>query len=203
MTALLRAARRAARRTRDDESGLTLVELLVTVLLLSVVITVVGSIFMTSLNVQQRVSGTTSSTTSAQSSAATIDATVRNASAYALSASGTDQLLVARVAGSGSTLTWSCVAYYYSSSAGTIRTTRGVVGTKITAPSASTLATWTLLSTAVTPRTGSTIFTDVDGTSLNVAYDVTGAGKKVAIQFTTSRPIGVAVSTLAEADKCY
>ena len=197
------ALRRLAARTRDEDSGLTLIELLVTSLLLGIVVTVVGTIFISSLNVQQTVTGTTTSTTSAQSSATTIDSSVRNASGYAVSASGADQLLVARVAGSGTALSWSCVAYYYSSSAGTIRMTRGAVGTKITAPSAATLATWTLLSTSVTPRTGSTIFTDVDGTSLSVAYDVTGAGKKVAIQFTSSRPIGVATTTLAEADKCY
>lgn len=197
------AVARLRRRMRDDDAGLTLIELLVVCLLLSTVIAVIASIFISSLRVQQTVSGASTSANSAQSSAASIDASVRNASGYALTASGSDQLLVARVAGTGATLSWSCVAYYYSASAGSIRTTRGAVGTKITVPSASTLATWTLLSNAVTPRTGTTIFTDVDGTSVNVAYDVTGADKKVAIQFTSSRPIGVATTTLAEADKCY
>jgi len=197
------ALTRRLARLRDDESGLTLVELLVTSLLFALVGGVIAAIFISTLKVQQTVTGVSTSANTAQSAAATIDASLRNASGYSLTASGSDQLLVARVAGAGSTLSWTCKAFYYSASAGTIRMSSGAVGTKITVPSASVLATWPVLSTAVSPRTGSTIFTDVDGVSLTTSYDVTGASKKVAIQFTSSRPIGVAATTLAESDKCY
>lgn len=185
------------------DGGFTLIEMMVAALLFTLVGIVVGGIFISSLRAQQTVTGVSTSTNTAQSAATSIDNGIRNASGYQLSAAGPDQLLVARVAGSGSSLTWSCVAWYYSSSQGTIRTTRGAVGTKITTPTSSQLATWTVLTTAASPRSGSTIFTDVDGTSVTVSFDVTGAGKKVAMQFTSSRPIGVAATTLAESDKCY
>ncbi|MEO5534691.1 MAG: prepilin-type N-terminal cleavage/methylation domain-containing protein [Pseudolysinimonas sp.] len=187
----------------DDDRGFTLVELLVATLLFSLVGSLVAAIFISTLNVQQTVTGVSASTSSAQSAANNVDSTLRNASGYLLTASGSDQLLVARVAGTGSTLTWSCRAFYYSASAGSIRAYTGAVGTKITAPTSTSLATWGLLTTGVTPRSGSTIFTDVDGVTMQVAFDVTGANKKVAMQFSTSRPIGVATITLAESDKCY
>lgn len=193
---------RAALRADSDE-GFTLVELLVATLLFGLVGIVIASIFISTLNVQQTVSGVSTSTNTAQSAASNIDNGIRNASGFSLTATSGDQLLVARVAGAGSSLTWTCRAWYYSSSAGTIRTTSGPVGTKIVAPTSSALAAWTLLTGSVTPRSGSTIFTDVDGVTLAVAFDVTGAGKKVAMQFSSSRPIGVATTTLAESDKCY
>jgi prepilin-type N-terminal cleavage/methylation domain-containing protein len=187
----------------DAAAGFTLIEMMVATLLFALVGAVVGAIFISTLQAQQTVSGVSSSTNAAQSAANVIDSTLRNASGYAVSASASDQLLVARVAGTGSTLTWSCRAFYYSASAGTIRMYNGSVGTKITTPTPSALATWTLLTSSVTPRTGTTIFTDVDGVTAQVAFDVTGASKKVAMQFSTSRPIDVASTTLAESDKCY
>jgi Tfp pilus assembly protein PilW len=181
------------RRLRSDE-GLTLIELLVAMALMGLVISVIGAILISSLKVQQTVSGVSSSTTSAQAAASNLDEGIRNASGYVVSnPSSTDQLLVARVATSGSSLGWRCVAWYYSTSN----------GTKITAPSSTALAAWTLLTSQVTPRTGTSIFTDVDGISLKVAFDVTGAGKKIAMDFTTARPVGVTATTLAESDKCY
>jgi prepilin-type N-terminal cleavage/methylation domain-containing protein len=191
------------RTLRSQDGGFTLIEMLVASVLFVVVGSVIAGIFISSLNVQQTVSGVSASTNTAQSAASSIDQSIRNASGYALTSVGSDQLLVARVAGTGTSVTWSCVAWYYSASTGQIRSTRGAVGTKITTPTSSALATWTLLTGAVTARSGSTIFTDVDGTTLNVAFDVTGAGKKVAMQFSASRPIGVASSTLTESEKCY
>jgi prepilin-type N-terminal cleavage/methylation domain-containing protein len=187
----------------DAASGFTLVEMLVATILFALVGAVVGAIFISTLQAQQTVSGVSTSTNTAQSAANTIDNTLRNASGYVVTAAGSDQLLVARFAGTGATLSWSCRAFYYSASGKDIRMYSGPVGTKITAPTSTALATWTLLTGSVSPRTGSTIFTDVDGVTIQVSFDVTGAGKKVAMQFSTSRPIGVATTTLAESEKCY
>ncbi|MES1169488.1 MAG: type II secretion system protein, partial [Leifsonia sp.] len=133
-------ARRLNRARRDD--GFTLTEMIVASALFSMVILVAGGIFLGQFRAQQQVSAVTSTTTNAQLAGSTIDDGIRNSSGFKLTASGADQLLVARVAGSGTTLQWTCRAWYYSASAQTIRTTSTTPGTPVAVPTAAQLATW-------------------------------------------------------------
>jgi len=187
------AATRLPRARRDE--GFTLTEMLVASALFSLVILVAGGIFIAQFTAQQQVSAVTSSTTSAQLAGTAIDTGIRNSTGFKVTASGSDQLLVARVAGSGTTLQWTCQAWYYSASAKTIRATSTTPGTPVAVPTATQLATWTLLVDGVTPRTGSTIFTAA-GANLSVSFNAdTKKSQPVAIVLTSSPLAGVVVNS--------
>lgn len=189
----------AVKKTNNDD-GFTLVELLVTCLIMGLVFTVVATMFISISSAQRIVTGVTTSTTDAQVAASTIEKSLRNSSEFKLTvpASTTDQLLVARVANQTNTLSWSCQAWYYSSTTGSIYTTKTADGTKITAPTAMQLQTWPVLVTKVTPRTGTTIFT-VDASKVIIAFNATPSGQpSIAIQTTAVKQTGT-----AEALSCY
>ncbi|MGX5682077.1 PulJ/GspJ family protein [Schumannella luteola] len=156
-------------RSRSD-SGLTLVELMVAGLILSVVLIAIGSITVGILAAQQTVAAVTQTTTAAQASASLIATGVRNASDVRLTTpTGTDQLLIVRTAGSDATLTWTCRAWYYSATAGTIRSTSS--SSRITAPTAQQLASWKTVVTDVVPKSGTAVFSVVAG-GIKLAYNV-------------------------------
>lgn len=185
--------------SRDDE-GFTLVEMIVASMLFSLVFLLISGVVITTITTQQTVTSVTTSTTDAQLVATTLDTRIRNSSEFQVTDVGTsDQLLVARVAGSGATMTWSCYGWYYSAAdGGSIRMTSTAAGTKITTPSSSQLASWTLLLDGVTPRSGSHIFT-ATGTQLAVAFNSTvDDNLPIAIDFTTARITGV-----SEVLACY
>ena len=185
--------------TRDDD-GFTLVEMIVASMLFSLVFLVISGIVISTVMTQQTVTSVATSTTDAQLAATTIDERIRNSSEFQVTNVGTsDQLLVARVAGSGTTITWSCYGWYYSAAdGGSIRMTNTAAGTKITTPTSAQLASWTLLLDGVTPRSGTHVFT-ATGTQLAVGFDSTaGDNHPVAIDFTTARITGV-----SEVLACY
>ena len=182
------------RRLREEESGLTLVELLVTIVLLSLVGTVVGGIMISLLNTQRTVSSVTADTRSAQLIADAIGTPIRNASSFQLSSIGSnDQLLVARVASSTATITWRCTAWYYSASQQRLFTTDQT--SAIAAPTSASLATWTVLADGVTPLGETYIFT-ADGPVVEVAYQVaSGDTDPIDIQFRAVRLTGIEESS--------
>jgi len=170
----------------SDDHGFTLIEVIVALALTSLVLTVVGGLFISVTKTQQTVDAVTSSTTSGQQAATTITDRVRNGSGFLLTNSGAVQLVVARSAGTGSTLTWTCYGWYYSASAQTIRMTTTSPGTKITVPTSAQLAGWTLLVSGVTPRSGTQIFAST-GTQLSLAFNAQlGGHPPVAIQTSAS-----------------
>ena len=172
---------------RRDDRGFTLIELLASSLIFSLIFIVIGSIFVSLVRTQESVETTTSTTNVGQLAARSIDDGIRNSTGYQLTAVGADQLLTARTAGSGATLTWKCTAWYYASAGdGSIRTFTS--STAISAPSAAQLATWTLLIEGVEPRIGTTVFT-VDGPRLSVAFDALAEGQNpTAIEFSVAPP---------------
>jgi hypothetical protein len=158
------------RDERTGDEGITLVELIIYGGLLVVVLTIVAGMLISSLRAESAVRTVTNVSVQAQSVADSIETGIRNSSAFRVTApSSTQQFLVARVAGADATLSWTCMAWYYSASAsgGTIRFHESA--TAIAAPNASTLATWTLLGQGVIPAAGSTIFTK-NGDQLVIAF---------------------------------
>ena len=139
----MRGFRSRIQRMRENEDGLTLPELIIYSLLAVVVLGIVGNILIQSLKIETAVRAVTETTTQAQLGAYAVQTGIRNASDFQVTDNGGDQLLVARTAGSGSTLTWSCLAWYYSEAEGTIRQSRSPGA--ITMPSASDLLDWTLI----------------------------------------------------------
>lgn len=185
--------------TKKSDDGFTLVELLVAGMLLSLVVVIVAGIMVSITTTQRNVTATTTSTTQAQQAATGIATGLRNASEFSLTTpTGTDQLLVVRTASQGATLTWSCKAWYYSATSSNIRSTITADGTKITSPTSTQLATWSLQATGVTPRAGTAIFTAAGG-GITISYNAAVAnGQPVAIQTTVVKRTGV-----SEAGTCY
>jgi Tfp pilus assembly protein PilV len=197
-----RSARRIDSGRTDSgrtDSGLTLIELMIAGLILSVVLLAIGGITIGILSAQRTVAAVTQTATAAQAAASEIAAGIRNSSDSRLSTpSGTDQLLVVRTAGSQSSLSWSCRAWYYSAADGSIRSTVTADGTRIAAPNATQLATWALLVSDVTPRSGTGVFSVVaDGFA--IAFDAEiDDGVPVSIETTAIKRTGV-----AEAGTCF
>src|SRR5690606_727777 len=102
--------------------GFTLVELIIYGLLAVGILLTVGTILIGSMNIERTVRESTSVANAAQLAARSIESGVRNASAVTLSSVGDDQLLMARTAGTDpDSITWQCIAWYFSSDSGTIR----------------------------------------------------------------------------------
>jgi Tfp pilus assembly protein PilW len=181
----------AQRPAESREAGFTMIELVVAAMLFVVVFTVVGGIFLSLVRTQQTVDVLTGSANSGQLAANSIENGIRNSSDFQLSAVGSDQLLVARTAGSGTTLSWACTAWYYSAAGdGEIRSTR-TTGAAIDAPTSAELADWTLVLEGVAPSAGSTIFS-VSGPQLTVSFEATaGDHSATAIDFTVIPLTGV------------
>ncbi|MGO4691321.1 PilW family protein [Glaciibacter sp. 2TAF33] len=141
------------------EDGFTLVELLVYCMLLVLVFAIASAMLISVMKNSKTVTAMNETTSAGQLAVDSIDSSIRNSSDFQLTnPSGTDQLLITRTASTvAGPVTWSCMAWYYSSSgAGSIRSMRS--STTILPPTATELATWTLLDDGVTPLTGTAIF---------------------------------------------
>ncbi|WP_434318397.1 prepilin-type N-terminal cleavage/methylation domain-containing protein [Leifsonia sp. P73] len=171
---------------RDD--GFTLVELVIAAMLLVLVLSVVGAIMSSLSQTSKTVNSMTSTSTSAQLAAESIERGIRNSSDFLLTnPTGTDQMLVARTAQGNTTLTWTCVAWYYSSAnGGSIRYTMSP--SAIATPTAATLSQWTLLATGVAPSSGTGIFSG-SSPQLTIGFNgqSTGAGNVTISSTVVSR----------------
>jgi prepilin-type N-terminal cleavage/methylation domain-containing protein len=175
---------------RGDD-GLTLIELLITVALFTMVLAVTGTMLVTSLKVQSGVDSLGTASNGAQLVARSLQRGIGNASAFKAEGPTVDgQLLRARVAvpTTSGAPTWKCVAWYYSATAKTIRTTSSTAG-MVAVPTTTTLATWSLLATRAQVASGATqVFTGA-GTQLQLRLAV-GAG-------TAAGPVLVATTVAA------
>jgi prepilin-type N-terminal cleavage/methylation domain-containing protein len=174
---------------KNDE-GFTLVELIVSSLLLALVISVIGGLMYSTQKTEVLVQTTTTATTSGQAVISSIENGVRNSEVglggsvpvSLTNPSGSDQMLTALVVGSGTTASTTCQAWYYSASAGTIRYTTSTGA--ISAPSVTQLATWTQLATGISPTSGTSIFS-LSGATVNIAYKVS-AGLDPSVPFAST-----------------
>lgn len=140
-----------------DERGLTLVEVMIYAILLSIVVAIAGGMIFSAVSVSKTVVSLTENSTSGQLVAQSVVTGIRNSSDFQLSNPvGDDQLLVARRASADAILDWSCVAWYYSATEHSVRFTASDLA--ILPPTASEVATWTLLTSDVEPESGTAIF---------------------------------------------
>ena len=174
--------------TARSEGGFTLIELLITVALFTVVLAVTGTILVSALKVQSGVDGLGAASNGAQLVARSVQRGIGNGSAFKAEAPTVDgQLLRARVAvpQSSGTVTWKCVAWYYSASTGTVRTTSSTAGL-VPVPTTTTLATWTLLATRAQVATGAAQMFTAVGTQLQLRLAIgAGAGARPVVVATT------------------
>ncbi len=105
--------RRLVARLRE-EGGMTLVELVIYSLLLVIIGGFVGNLIVRGFVAQRDVGAASAATSNGQNAAQSMVTGLRNASVIGLvpSAAGT-QLLVARVAGDDTAISWSCQAWYF------------------------------------------------------------------------------------------
>lgn len=153
-------------RERTQEGGFTLVELVISGMLVSVVVLVVGGILVSSYRAESVVRSVTTSTTDAQLAVNVMESTIRNASAVRVSgATGGSQLAQVRVVSATGP---SCVSWYYHAPTEAIYERRGT--SAVGAPSESAVAPsgWTLLIDGVTPAQGSAVLVEAGGQGLGL-----------------------------------
>jgi Tfp pilus assembly protein PilW len=172
------------RGENPSETGFTLIELIVYSALLLLVMSVVGGFFISGLETATAVRTMTNASTSGQIVADSVETNIRNASDFQLTVpGGTDQFLVARTAQRGSTLSWTCIAWYYSAAgSGSIRFKQS--STAILAPTASELSTWILLNEGIVPASGTSIFSS-SGQRLTMTFKAL-AGDRPPVVITSS-----------------
>jgi type II secretory pathway pseudopilin PulG len=185
--------------TRDGQAGFTLIELMVGALLTVLVMSLVGGVIISSTRSETIVRSVAQATSAGQAITASVQNGIRNSAVslntgtpYRLTTpSGSDQLLVALVVSSGTSATASCAAWYYSATAGEVRYSTST--TAIAAPSASQLATWTLLSKGVSPISPSAAIFSARGTfGLNLAFqESAGTASPIVFQSAVTSRTGM------------
>lgn len=145
-----------------DERGVTMVEMLVVMLITGMILIAIGGMFISTLQVQRTVLALSEATNTAQLVARSVDDGVRNGVELRPVGTGTDggQLLVVCTASASSaTAKYSWQAWYWSPlGGGSLRTRIFDPGPPPVVPDATTLASWTLLLTNVTPYGAATVF---------------------------------------------
>lgn len=161
----------------SGESGLTLIELLIYMVLAVVVLTIVGAFLINSLSSQRTVQDATQASNTGQLVSKSVGHGVRNASAIWHSPVGTvPEVLIVRTAGSASTESWLCQAWSYQN--GQVRTK---TSTALIPTTTASIATWTLLGDGMEPVSGSRVFGGT-GRNVNLKFDVdSGEGQPVRI----------------------
>ena len=149
-----------------DDSGFTLVELLVYCVLSVVVLGIVASLVIAGIRGQTAVGISTTGTNNVQSVSNVIGADVRRASYIRVATVGDDNMVTLRVKSSAESTTYTCVSYYWSKSRKEVRSKTST--SAITAPTASTITSWNLVASKIS-QTGTSAVISGDGTT-NSAY---------------------------------
>jgi len=170
-------------RSRGNDEGITLIELIVASMLSLTVLCILAGMFISTTSAEATVRSLTSATTSSQLAWNAIDRSTRNSSAVDVTAVGSDTVMRARTVGSAATAVWGCSAFYYSSTDKTIRYSTST--TAIAAP-ANTAAqrSWTLLADNVTKTGTAAVFvvaTNSAGSqTLTTTFSVLASGSTAA-----------------------
>jgi hypothetical protein len=201
---LLRRLRTA--RHAGAESGMTLVELIVSSAIAVVLLTFFGSILISSLRVQNDVLGTTSTTNEAkvqfdaleQAARLAVETDVRDASAMSTEpASGEGNVLILKSRVNQGAVTnvhtWQCVAWYLDGS-GNLHKVRAAAQTSGTPVTATNPSTWPVVVDGVDGVSGSAPFTLLEADpavaswypgTVSVALEFRVAQSKVAVSLTS------------------
>lgn len=140
-------------RLRRDESGFSLVELLISMTLFGVVLTIVGSVIVSALTADRTVREVTGSTTNGQLVVNVIEQTVRNSTAIRLSTAtdGVSRFMTVRTTAGG---TARCQAWFYDNGQGAVFSRSSAAA--ITAPTPGAVGSeWTRISAGIVPITNS------------------------------------------------
>lgn len=184
----------------QQDRGLTLVELLMTMMLLVLVISVTGTILLNALRVQANEQGVANGTGSAQSLTRSIARGIGNSSSFTVDpVSAAGQLLHSRVVSTalGGTTTATCQAWYYSKTYSALfsQTKSSAITTAPTVTSSTVAPTgWAILATGVAlPSSASAPFVSVSSTLLSVNLTVAAGSAARPVVIDTS--IGTATQS--------
>jgi Flp pilus assembly protein TadG len=153
------------RRVRSDDSGFTLVELIIYSGLLVLVLIVMGGFFISTSVVGATVRTVTDAASTGQLIARSLDTAVRQASYLDVRSTSTYQFLVVRTATTGTTLGWRCEAWFWDKASSTVYTTSSAA--RIAQPT-SAPTTWLILGSGITGIDGANLFTE-SGTGVVLA----------------------------------
>jgi len=177
--------RRDMRIDSERDEGVSLVEVLITCFLTVIVMAAIGSLMVSLFATPRTVTSRMTAANTAQTAARSIDLGIRNSSDFLLTSPvGNDQLLVARTAQSGSTISWVCSAWYYSATEATIRYTSSTTAIPAV-PTSTALASWTVLDASVTPTSGTSIFS-ASGPKVSVSFKGAATGQTIPQSMTFS-----------------
>jgi len=187
-----------------DESGISLIELIVASGLSLLVLSLIAGLFLSTYHAQNSIRTATQAAALGQLIARSVDQGVGNATALKVQTdAGTGaQLMLARVYGmspgvdptQGSTAGSSCQAWFYSPAAGgAIYTKRTTPATAITMPTSTPDSSWALLGNGLEVQVGAApsalIFSTPDGTRVDLKFDVlNGSDNPVHIETTATIP---------------
>jgi len=178
-------ARTAWRRRLAGHDGFTLIELVIYASLLAVVMLVVAGITIGALRAQSIVRTTGRADNGAQLIIRSVGAGIRNSSSFQAAApTAGGQLLRARVATGTTGLSWTCMAWYYSSSTGALYVTSNPL--TMLAPPVGLPTGWTLLADGLGLPSGTTQPFTASGTQLKVALTVATSGTASPVLVTTT-----------------
>lgn len=210
-----------------EDSGFTLVELLVYLSLLALVLFILGGMLVSSLTVQNTVAGASEGSKLGQLISRSVGNGIRNATALDIytDAITKDQLLrtrssVVSVSSGTTTETWRCMAWYWRASDGALFATSkstGLVPKPGTVAPATPLSQWAYYGAGVKPLTPTTptpmptpapppaapipVFSG-SATALNLSFQVT-AQKALPVQISTVYNLRVQRDTTTEPKTCF
>jgi prepilin-type N-terminal cleavage/methylation domain-containing protein len=175
-------------RLRAD-GGFTLVELVVASGILAIILLAVGGLMFSTTMTQRTVSAVNDASSSAQTVADGLRTELRNAAEFRVTTVDThDRLLVARIAGTGTSTTYTCRAWYFARDEQQVRSRSWPVAGSTALPTTpAAVETWALLLDGVTPHAPSTdVFGTPTGGKVEIAFEVASDDRNepTAIRFT-------------------
>ena len=199
---MVESALRSARRPRDtpshgtfvdDDSGMTLVELIVYMMLMTLVIVIVGSVFISGNKVQKDATSMADASNNAQLAAATLEGPLRNAEKLQVPSAFGGDLLVAKTRvgeKNDDPASWRCRAWFFDRATGAIYSTSSPVTGSVTTAgltSGFSLSGWTLLVDSVAQRGTTPVFkTTGVGGGATFTFDITTTRDKAPVTIESS-----------------
>lgn len=160
---------RARRRLRDEDAGMTLVELMVYSVILLVVLLIVGSLLVNGLRAHATVRDRSQASDAVQNAFGAVERAVRNAGGGYVKDSGRLLVVRERVASSASDADrWRCVGFYLDETSGDLRRVVDATGSQTSAALAASVPStvagaWPVLVADATAITGRRAFGPADG----------------------------------------
>ena len=177
----------ALRARAGDDSGMTLVELLVYCVLMLLVVSIVGSTLVQTMWVQHHITGTNEANNHAQVQLSAMELGVRNASEVRVSPNGRLLVVKRRSTTAANTSAAICSGWYLDPAGGLRGITQAATGTPVTVaavanPSAAT--SWPLLvENAAAPASGNAFA--ASGSKVSIAMQVATTRNRPPVTFRT------------------